>query len=118
MEIIVGKTAGFCYGVKRAVEGTKKKLEQGKEVYCLGELVHNEQVIQELEGKGLQIIDDLEQTGGITIIRAHGVTKETYEKAKQEETILKDYTCPHVLKIHKIAEEYARKRRCYSFMWK
>lgn len=110
MEIIVGKTAGFCYGVKRAVDGAEKEIEEAKEpIYCLGEIVHNSKVIENLKNKGLIFIDNLEDSKGKTIIRAHGVAKQIYDIAKNEDIELKDYTCPNVLKIHKIAEEYANK---------
>lgn len=110
MEIIVGKTAGFCYGVKRAVEGAEKEIEEAKEpIFCLGEIVHNSQVIENLKCKGLIFTDNIEENKGKTIIRAHGVTKEIYDIAKNKGIELKDYTCPKVLKIHKIAEEYSDK---------
>lgn len=110
MEIILGKTAGFCYGVKRAVDGAKEQLkEKGKKVYCLGEIVHNERVIKELEQKGLTFIHDINEADSETIIRAHGVSKKVYEQSKEKNIKIKDYTCPNVLKIHDIAEEYANK---------
>ena len=109
MEVILGKTAGFCYGVKRAVDGAKKELEQSKEVYCLGEIVHNENVIDNLKEKGLKIIQNVEDAKKKVIIRAHGVEKKVYEKANELNLKLVDLTCPKVLKIHKIAEEYASK---------
>lgn len=110
MEIVIGKTAGFCYGVKRAVEGAENEIKNSKEpVYCLGEIVHNKQVVEDLTKKGIIFIEDLNDAKGKTIIRAHGVAKEIYEKAQQKNIELKDYTCPNVLKIHKIAEEYAKK---------
>ena len=108
MEIIVGKTAGFCYGVKRAVEGAIEELNNHKKIDCLGEIVHNQQVIKELENQGLQFIDKIEDSVGTTIIRAHGIPKEIYEIAKQNKIEIKDYTCPNVLKIHKIVEEYSK----------
>lgn len=109
MEIIIGKTSGFCHGVKNAVIKAKEELEQSKEkVYCLGELVHNKDVIITLQKKGLIFIDKLEEAKGKTIIRAHGTTKETYKKAKELKLELKDLTCPKVLKIHDIAEEYSK----------
>lgn len=109
MEIIVGKTAGFCYGVKRAVEKTEEQLNRNDELYCLGELVHNKQVIEKLQQKGLKVIEDIKQAKGTTVIRAHGVQEQTYQLAKKMEIELIDYTCPKVLKIHKIAQEYAEK---------
>ena len=110
MEVIVGKTAGFCFGVKRAVEGSEKIIENTQEdVYCLGEIVHNRDVVEGLKAKGLKFIYNIQESKCKTIIRAHGVTKEVYEYAKQNEIELIDYTCPNVLKIHDIAKEYKQK---------
>lgn len=109
MEIIIGKTSGFCHGVRNAVDNAKKEIEQSKEnVYCLGELVHNKHVTNSLKEKGLIFIENIEEAKGKTIIRAHGVTKETYKKAQKLGIELKDLTCPKVLKIHDIAEEYSK----------
>lgn len=108
MEIIVGKTAGFCYGVRRAVEGAQKELkETTKTICCLGEIVHNKQVIENLEKQGMKSVENVRAATGKTIIRAHGVPKETYKIANEQGIEIIDYTCPNVLKIHKIAEEYS-----------
>lgn len=109
MEIILGKTAGFCYGVKRAVDGAKDEVKENNEVYCLGEIVHNKNVVKKLEEDGIKFIDKIEDAKGKTIIRAHGIPKETYKKAKEMNIEIKDLTCPHVLKIHEIAEKYSKK---------
>lgn len=110
MEIIVGKNAGFCYGVQRAVDGAKQELANyGKNTYCLGEIVHNKEVIKMLENQGMHFIDDINQANGVTLIRAHGIPKGIYQKAQDLNICLKDYTCPKVLNIHNIAEEYANK---------
>ena len=109
MEIRVGKTAGFCYGVKRAVDGAKEELKKKETLYGLGEIVHNQKVIKELENLGMQFIEDIEKAKGRTIIRAHGIPKQIYEEAKERQIEIVDYTCPKVLKIHQIAEEYANK---------
>lgn len=106
MEVIIGKNAGFCYGVKRAVDGAKKELEKNKKVYCLGELVHNKEVVNSLEEKGLITIDNIEKAEGTCIIRAHGEPKETYDLAKKLNINLVDFTCPNVLKNHKLVQEY------------
>lgn len=109
MEIEIGKNAGFCYGVKRAVEGTKVELNKENEnVYCLGEIVHNKQVVDELKNEGVTFINNIEEAKGKTIIRAHGVEKCIYKKAEKLNIELVDYTCPNVLKIHKIADEYSK----------
>lgn len=110
MEIIVGKTAGFCYGVKRAVEGSieiANKTE--KEVYCLGEIVHNRQVIEKLEDLGVKFIHNIEEANETVMIRAHGVPKRVYDLAKERRIKVCDYTCPNVLKVQEIAENFSQK---------
>lgn len=107
MDIIIGKTAGFCFGVKNAVDNTMEELEKGEKVYCLGELVHNKQVIEELISKGAIFIDNIEDAENKAIIRAHGVPASVYEKAKELNIKIKDLTCPKVLAIHKLAIKYS-----------
>lgn len=109
MELIVGKTAGFCYGVKKAVDGAREELKRNETLYGLGEIVHNEEVVKKLENLGMRFIENIEEAKGKTIIRAHGIPKQIYEEAKRRQIELKDYTCPKVLNIHQIAEEYANK---------
>ncbi len=112
MEIIVGKSSGFCYGVKRAVESAEKDASKVKEnIYCLGEIVHNSDVVNSLSQKGIIFVENIDEIpkDSTVIIRAHGVTKSIYEKAKEKNIEIRDYTCPNVLKIHKIAQEYADK---------
>lgn len=109
MEIIIGKTSGFCHGVKNAVDKATEEVEKSCEkVYCLGELVHNKHVTNSLQEKGLIFIENIEEANGKTIIRAHGVTKETYKKAEELGIELKDLTCPKVLKIHDIVDQYSK----------
>lgn len=114
MEILIGKTAGFCYGVQRAFEGTKKQiLNSEKDVYCLGELVHNKQVINKLEEMGVKFVNKLNEVkekNSEVIIRAHGIPKHIYDKVAIQEIKIKDFTCPKVIKVHEVAEEYAKKR--------
>jgi len=107
MELIVGKLAGFCAGVKNAVDKTEKELESSNEIFCLGELTHNSVVMNKLISNGLRVIDKIEDGSKTVIIRAHGVKKEIYEKAKSLEIELIDLTCPKVLKIHEKAEKYS-----------
>ena len=105
MNIIVGKLAGFCGGVINSVSKSDKLLEDGIKTYCLGELVHNKQVVDKLKDKGLVFIDTLDEVedGSRVIIRAHGVTKETYELAMLKKLDIIDLTCPNVLRIHEKA---------------
>lgn len=109
MEIIVGKTAGFCYGVERAVEGATQAIKEEPSICCLGEIVHNKQVIKKLEDLGVKCIKTIEEANGTVLIRAHGIPKEVYEIAKKMKVKIQDYTCPNVLKVHKIADEYRKK---------
>ena len=109
MEIIIAKNAGFCFGVKRAVEGSLNEIDNSKKVYCLGELVHNKEVINKIEKAGITVIsniDEIKEDNIKLIIRAHGIDKNIYDIAKRRNIEITDYTCPLVSKIHKIAEEY------------
>ena len=108
MEILIGDNAGFCYGVERAVETAKKEALNG-EIFCLGEIVHNQNVIDSLEKIGVKFINNIDEAKEKLLIRAHGVTKQIYQKAKERNIELIDATCPSVLKIHNIAEEYSNK---------
>lgn len=109
MEILVGKTAGFCGGVSFAVKKTEEDLDRYKSVYCLGELVHNKEVINKLENKGLRVINNLSEAKDKVIIRAHGVERYIYEEAKEKNIELLDYTCKKVLLIHNLVEDYAKR---------
>ncbi len=109
--IKLAKFAGFCYGVKRAVE-TAKKLKQDnpdKNIYILGELIHNTDVINELEQLGIKTIYEVPAHGeGICIIRSHGESPEVFEKIKKAGFELVDLTCPDVKKVQQKAIELAQ----------
>lgn len=107
MEIILGKTAGFCYGVKRAVDEAKKEAEANEKTYCLGELVHNKNIIKNLQEKGVKFTNDIDEVKERVIIRAHGASKDIYNQLEKRNIEVKDLTCPNVLKTHEIAEEYS-----------
>ena len=109
MEIIVGKTAGFCFGVKNAVEQTLEELENNQKVYCLGELIHNKQVIEELKQQGAIFINSIEEANKKVIIRAHGIPKSTYLKTKELNLEVLDLTCPKVLHTYNIADKFSKK---------
>lgn len=112
MEIILGKTAGFCFGVQRAVESTINEVNSKKsKIYCLGELTHNKQVINKIEKMGVEFIDDYNQindTNSKLIIRAHGIPNYIYHKLEKKGIEIKDFTCPKVTRVHKIAWKYAK----------
>jgi len=108
MNIIVAKHAGFCSGVKNAID-TAEEVASGKnEIYVYGQLVHNERVIRDLEKKGIKFADDIEDIpeNSVTVLRAHGEPGTTYEKLKQKNIFgdkLKDATCPLVKLVHNVA---------------
>ena len=110
MEVIRAKTAGFCFGVRRAVDTVYEQLEKhpGEQIYTYGPIIHNEEVIKDMEKKGVTVLrsetelDGLEK--GIVIIRSHGVEKRIHEKLEGRGITVVDATCPFVKKIHRIAE--------------
>ena len=109
MKIILGKSAGFCYGVKNAVDKAKDAIKNNEKIYCLGEIVHNRTVIEDLEKNGLKFTDKIEDIKNKAIIRAHGESEETYNKLKEKGISILDYTCPKVTKTHEIAKNYNKK---------
>lgn len=108
MEITLGKTAGFCPGITAAVSTAEKELDNKEKIECLGDLLHNNEVLTKLKNKGLKIIEKIEEANEEVIIRAHGVTRQIYEYAKNKNIKLIDCTCRKVLHIHKLAEELAK----------
>ncbi|MDF2951075.1 MAG: hydroxymethylbutenyl pyrophosphate reductase [Anaerocolumna sp.] len=113
MEVVLAKTAGFCFGVKRAIDVAFKEADQNKKVYTFGSIIHNEEVVNELADKGVEVIHTKEELKGISegtiIIRSHGVSKEIYDIIHAQGLKLVDATCPYVLKIHKLVKEQSEK---------
>lgn len=104
--IKLAKHSGFCYGVKRAVETVKKLKAENpeKKIYILGELIHNSQVIKELEDLGIQTVEELPKSGdGICVIRSHGASPEIFEQIEKAGFEVVDLTCPDVKKVQKKA---------------
>lgn len=114
MEVVVGKLAGFCPGVSNAVEKALEIASSNKRVYCYGELVHNKQVIEQLEKSGVQTVKKIEEipNNSIVIFRAHGVKESTYEYAKRKCLDILDLTCGNVKIIH----DKVKKARKDSFI--
>ncbi len=109
-EVITAKSAGFCFGVKRAVQCCYDQAAGGKKpVYTYGPIIHNEQVVADLEDKGIQVLRSEEElnklTEGTVIIRSHGVEKRIYELIQEKGLTLVDATCPFVGKIHEIVRK-------------
>ena len=109
MKVKVAETAGFCFGVKRAVDKVYQLIEEGTHpIYTLGPIIHNEEVVTDLAAKGVQVIEEKDLTSlteGTVVIRSHGVGKAIYQELKENHLNYVDVTCPFVLKIHRIVEK-------------
>ena len=110
MKVIKAKTAGFCFGVKRAVDTVYKQVDtKCGQIYTYGPIIHNEEVIKDMRDKGVIVLrseEDLDMISqGTVIIRSHGVEKRIYEKIEQKGLRIVDATCPFVKKIHNIVSE-------------
>ena len=112
MEIILAKSAGFCFGVKRAVDMVYEQIGKNENIYTLGPIIHNDEVVSDLKNKDVKVIDDVEELSkapaGIVVIRSHGVAKDTFEKLERTGHTIVDATCPFVKKIHRIVEEESK----------
>lgn len=105
MEIILAKSAGFCFGVKLAVDCVYEKSKEDK-IYTYGPIIHNKNVVKDLEKQGVEIIENLERDiNGKVIIRSHGVPPSVYKLLEQKNIEYVDCTCPFVKKIHRIVDE-------------
>lgn len=109
MEIVVAHSAGFCFGVERAVSTVYSEVESGDNIYTLGPIIHNEHVVSDLASRGVRVIDDPGETdnidSGTVIIRSHGISKKDEEKLLSSGLKVVDATCPFVKKIHRIVEK-------------
>ena len=109
MKIKLAKSAGFCFGVKRAVDMVYDAIDANKPVYTYGEIIHNEEVVKDLNEKGVHLVKSLEElnslTKGTIIIRSHGISRAEHELIKEKGFDIIDATCPFVTKIHKIVNE-------------
>ena len=105
--ITVAKSAGFCFGVDRAVQMVYNELEKGTKVATLGPIIHNQDVVNDMAGRGVRIVnsvDELEPDETV-VIRSHGVGREVYEQIKRKGNRMLDATCPFVSKIHRIVAQ-------------
>lgn len=109
MEVLLAKSAGFCFGVKRAVDQVYELAQTGRRIYTFGPIIHNEEVVGDLEKKGVSVIaDETELAGikeGVVVIRSHGVAKSVYEQIERQGLECVDATCPFVKRIHNIVEK-------------
>ncbi len=109
MEIVTAKSAGFCFGVQRAVETVYEEVEKGGQIYTYGPIIHNREVVSDLEKRGVHVIESAEEIdgihGGTIIIRSHGVSRDVDERIRATGAKCVDATCPFVKRIHKIVDE-------------
>ena len=114
MEVITAKTAGFCFGVERAVKTVYEELDKGKKVYTFGPIVHNQNVIDDLSARGVSVIDADTFAKAIDetiVIRAHGVSEKIVQSLENKGLNIVDATCPFVKRIHKLAREASEEGR-------
>jgi 4-hydroxy-3-methylbut-2-enyl diphosphate reductase len=115
MKTTLAKTAGFCFGVKRAVDMVYEEIEKGGKVFTYGPIIHNDEVVGDLASKGVGVIHTIEElktiAEGTIIIRSHGVSREVFDIIKAQGLRVIDATCPYVIKIHKIVKEQSESGR-------
>ena len=114
MQIITAKSAGFCFGVKRAVDKVYEEAQNSDvPVYTFGPIIHNEEVVGDLEERGVHAVSDINELKhmpkGTVVIRSHGVSKDIYDQIQSIGFKIVDATCPFVLKIHRFVKEYSEK---------
>ena len=115
MQVILAKTAGFCYGVERAVHMAEAAARESGCV-MLGSIIHNDRVITALEALGARQADSPQQVrpGETVIIRAHGETREALRVLEERGAQIMDATCPHVLRIHRLVERAVSAAWCWK----
>ncbi|SFR90232.1 4-hydroxy-3-methylbut-2-enyl diphosphate reductase [Anaeromicropila populeti] len=115
MNVKVAENAGFCFGVERAVDMVYKEAMRGDNVYTFGSIIHNEQVVRELEQQNVKVVNNLEELRrmpkGTIIIRSHGVSKAVQDAMENMGFRVVNATCPFVIKIHKIVFEKSNEGR-------
>ena len=117
MPVTVAQTAGFCFGVERAVQMVYDTLRRGEKVCTLGPIIHNPQMVGELSKEGASIADSVAQApqDSTLVIRSHGVGMKAYDEIAARNLRCVDATCPFVAKIHAIVSEKSRQGTCLHF---
>ena len=115
MEVVLAKASGFCFGVKRAVDKVYEQTGKGKKIYTYGPIIHNEEVVKDLEEKGVVVLNSKEElmelSEGSVVIRSHGVAKEIYDLIEERGLECIDATCPFVKRIHNIVQKESEEGR-------
>ena len=113
MSITVAKSAGFCFGVNRAVEMVEKEAASGKRVFTLGPIIHNRHAVARFEKMGVGVLENAQDApaGATVIIRSHGVSRAVHEQLAQQDVEIVDATCPFVKRIHDIVRNACQEGR-------
>ena len=113
MKIVLAQSAGFCYGVRRAVELAEETARKGDPCVMLGYIIHNKDMIDHLEGMGMRCVEDIEDVpaGYNVIIRSHGESRVVHEQLEARGANILNATCPNVTHIHKIVSDAEKKGR-------
>ena len=113
MSVRVAKSAGFCFGVSRAVELVEKAAQEGRKVATLGPIIHNRHVVDKFEKMGVRVIETPEEAlpGETVIIRSHGISRAVYERLEAQKVEIIDATCPFVKRIHTIVSRACEEGR-------
>ena len=113
--VVLAKSAGFCFGVKRAVNMVYEEIGKSKEntpIYTYGPIIHNDEVVKDFASKGVTLVKELSELAdlpkGKIIVRSHGISRAEYEEMEQYGFTVVDATCPFVRKIHKIVDEHSK----------
>ena len=112
MQVTLAKSAGFCFGVKRAVNMVYEEVEKsGEPIYTYGPIIHNDEVVKDFENKGVTLVKDLKELAnlqkGKIIVRSHGISRAEYEEMENYGFTVVDATCPFVRKIHRLVDEHS-----------
>ena len=116
--VVLAKSAGFCFGVKRAVNMVYEEIDKSADeqektpIYTYGPIIHNDEVVKDFSSKGVTLVKDLSELAnlpkGKIIVRSHGISRLEYEEMEQYGFTVVDATCPFVRKIHKIVDEHSK----------
>ena len=113
MKVITAESAGFCFGVKRAVDTVYDLIGKSEKIYTYGPIIHNDQVVDDLSQKGVSVINStdeiISEPGSTVVIRSHGVSEEVYRNIENTGVRIVDATCPFVKRIHDIVSEAGKK---------
>ncbi len=109
MKVLIAQKCGFCHGVRNAIKVAKQTLEAQQDVYCLGPIIHNRDMVEQLSQNGLKTVDSVDEImSGTVLIRSHGAAPDQIKKLKEKGLNIVDATCVLVKRVQHIASEFAK----------